>query len=521
MSGRSSDTLGARMDRRQEILRVYHEVRRRDPRDRDAFLADSCARDPELRREVESLLAAAEDEPDNAGGQQRATSTSVASATFPFPANRLAHYRILGKLGAGGMGEVYRARDEQLNRDVAIKVLPAVSVDDEAARARLVREARAAAALNHPHICTVHEVGEAAGRAYIAMELVEGQTLDARLTAGPLPFDEVMRYGGQLADALAHAHERGIVHRDLKSANVIVTPNGRLKVLDFGLAKRLTSNELTQVGTEFDATFTQPGTIMGTLAYMSPEQLRGQPTQAASDVWALGVVLYEMASALRPFQGQTAFELSDAILNDRPRSLPSSIQPALQSVISRCLEKEPGERYKSGGEVRAALDVMLMGGAGSGVAEMPPAPITERTQPVVTVTVSRRRVIGIGVAAVILAALGLATWKWLPVTADVRTLAVLPFENRLKDEDLEYLCEGIAESLIKQTSGLRMLKVSNLAAVLGLKPESADPAAAGRQLGAETVLAGTLEREGSRLLISARLVDVASGRQLWTNKYRP
>src|SRR5688572_21990334 len=198
---------------------------------------------------------------------------------------RLAHYRIISKLGAGGMGEVYRARDEQLDRDVAVKVLPASSFDDPTARARLVREARAAAALNHPNICTVHEVGEADGQAYIAMELVEGQTLRAKLVDGALPADQVVHYGRQLADALTHAHERGVVHRDLKSGNVIVTPDGRVKVLDFGLAKRSTATELSDVGTRQDFSLTLPGTTMGTLPYMAPEQLRGQSARMTTDIW--------------------------------------------------------------------------------------------------------------------------------------------------------------------------------------------------------------------------------------------
>jgi serine/threonine protein kinase len=198
---------------------------------------------------------------------------------------RLAHYRIISRLGAGGMGEVYRARDEQLDRDVAVKVLPASSFDDPTARARLVREARAAAALNHPNICTVYEVGEADGQAYIAMELVEGRTLSAMLHAGPMAAEHVVHYGRQLADALTHAHERGVIHRDLKSNNVIITPDRRVKVLDFGLAKRAADSDMTAAVTEIHASLTQAGTAVGTLPYMSPEQLRGEPVRVASDIW--------------------------------------------------------------------------------------------------------------------------------------------------------------------------------------------------------------------------------------------
>ena len=207
---------------------------------------------------------------------------------------------------------------------------PSSSFDDPTARARLVREARAAAALNHPNICTVYEVGEAEGQAYIAMELIEGQTLSAMLIAGPLPPAQVVHYGRQLADALTHAHERGVVHRDLKSNNVIVTPDRRVKVLDFGLAKRAVDSDMTAAITQMHASLTQAGTAVGTLPYMSPEQLRGENVQVSSDLWALGVMLYEMATGKRPFKGHTPFELSAAILSDEPVNVPAHLGPELQ-----------------------------------------------------------------------------------------------------------------------------------------------------------------------------------------------
>ena len=254
------------------------------------------------------------------------------------------------------MGEVYRARDEQLDRDVALKVLPALSFDDPTARARLVREARAAAALNHPNICTVYEVGEAEGQAYIGMELIEGQTLSAMLIAGPLPATHVVHYGRQLADALTHAHERGVVHRDLKSNNVIVTPDRRVKVLDFGLAKRAVDSDMTAAITQMHASLTQAGTAVGTLPYMSPEQLRGEHVQVSSDLWALGVMLYEMATGKRPFKGNTPFELSAAILSDDPVTVPAHLGAELRTAIAGCLVKDPRRRFANALDVRAALE---------------------------------------------------------------------------------------------------------------------------------------------------------------------
>jgi Tol biopolymer transport system component len=281
---------------------------------------------------------------------------------------RLGHYRIVEEIGKGGMGVVYRAHDEQLDRDVALKLLPAATLADESARARLLREARAAAALNHPHICTIHEVGEAGSQAYIAMEYLEGGPLSHVIPADGLPVEQLLRYGQQITAALTHAHERGIVHRDLKSGNVLITSDGRAKVLDFGLAKRLSGKELTEATTQSQASMTQAGALAGTVPYMAPEQLRGQPADARSDVWALGVVLYEMTAGARPFQGQTGFELSSAILNQAPPPLPAKVPLELRAVIERCLEKEPSRRYQRASEMHAALEAIQAGAGSPGVA---------------------------------------------------------------------------------------------------------------------------------------------------------
>src|SRR5262249_25333818 len=217
-------------------------------------------------------------------------------------------------------------------------------------------EARTISALNHPNICTIYEVGEADGRPYLAMEFIEGHTLSLEITSVGMAVDIVVRYGMQLADALAHAHERGIVHRDLKAANVIVPPSGRLKVLDFGLSRRLVSQSANEETTEFDSSWDDQHSITGTLAYMAPELLRGQEASPSSDIWALGILLYEMATGHRPFNRPSAFELSALILRDPPPQISPPLPPVLQSVIDKCLDKDPGQRYHSGGEVRAGLE---------------------------------------------------------------------------------------------------------------------------------------------------------------------
>lgn len=269
----------------------------------------------------------------------------------------LGHYRIEAQLGAGGMGVVYRARDTRLERTVAVKLIGERLLPDAAARERLVREARTASALNHPHICTIFEVGEAGGHAYIAMEHVEGQPLSALVPAGGLPVEAVLRYGSQVADALAHAHERSVIHRDLKSANVVITSEGRAKVLDFGLAQRLRKQELEEA-TGSQLSLSEAGSGAGTLHYMAPEVLRGEAADARSDIWALGVLLYEMATGELPFKGQTGYELSSAILREPPAPLPARVSAGLRAIIQRCLAKEPGQRYQRASEVRAALEAL-------------------------------------------------------------------------------------------------------------------------------------------------------------------
>jgi photosystem II stability/assembly factor-like uncharacterized protein len=267
----------------------------------------------------------------------------------------LGHYRIISKLGEGGMGVVYRAHDEVLQRDVALKFVGANLAGE--ARQTLLREARAASALSHPNICTIHEIGEASGEFYIVMELIAGEPLSALIARRPLPFESVVRYGAQIASALMHAHGRNIIHRDLKSSNMVVTAEGLLKVLDFGLARRLPP-ESKEIGTQtIDAIEAAP-TTGGTLPYIAPEVLRGESGDHRSDLWSLGVVLYEAITGEMPFQGRTGFEIISAILAQPPAPVPAHVPPGLTAIIQRCLAKEPALRYQGASEVHAALEAI-------------------------------------------------------------------------------------------------------------------------------------------------------------------
>ncbi|MBZ5645859.1 MAG: protein kinase [Acidobacteriia bacterium] len=422
----------------------------------------------------------------------------------------LSHYRILGQIGAGGMGVVYRAHDEQLQRDVALKVLPLSTFTDPAARARLLREARSAAALNHPHICTVYEVGEDDGQAYIAMELVQGTTLSARLTPGPMSADDVTRLGTQLSDALAHAHERGIVHRDLKSANIVITHDGRAKILDFGLAKRLSREVLDEV-TRSEESLTAPGTVAGTLAYMAPEQLRGQPGDEHSDIWALGVVLYEMATGKLPFRGQTGYEVSSAILDQPPRELPSKLPLELRAVIGRCLEKDPGRRYQRAGEVRAALEAIRAG---------------EVSWAAWRYALARRRwLMAAASIALLLLIVAAANYERIRTRVlggvpRVESLAVLPLENLSGDPEQDYLADGVHEALITDLAKLGGIKrVIARSSVMGYRKTSKPLSQIAKELGVDALISGSVLRSGDRVQITAHLIQASSEQQLWGDRY--
>jgi serine/threonine protein kinase len=339
------------LERWQQVKKLLAEALEKAPEDRRAYLDRACT-DPEMRREVESLIVAHEQEGatlvDEAAG---APTIALASGT------RIGAYEIIAQLGAGGMGVVYKARDAKLGRLVALKFLPESLVADSTARARLLREAQHASALNHPNIATIYEADENAGQVYIAMELIEGRSLSAVVPADGLAPQTAIRYGIEIAGALAHAHEHGIIHRDLKPANVMITSAGHAKVLDFGLAKRVSSAELSDE-TLLQHSLTKPGAIVGTLQYMAPETLRGEQADVRTDLWGVGAILHEMLVGAPPFGGKTAYELTSAILREQPKPLPHRVPASLRTMVQRCLAKEREHRYQQSGEIRAALEAI-------------------------------------------------------------------------------------------------------------------------------------------------------------------
>ena len=424
------------------------------------------------------------------------------------PGFRLGTYEILDMLGAGGMGVVYRARDRKLGRDVAIKVLPDDPTADPARVARFEREARMLAAVNHSAIAAIYGAEEDGPIRYIVMELVEGETLGQRLDTGPLAIADALRIGAQIAEALEFAHEKGVLHRDLKPANIKITPEGKVKVLDFGLAKAMDvspAGDMSRSPTIVMAD-SRPGEVVGTPEFMSPEQARGKETDRRTDVWAFGCILYEMLTGLRAFTGETVPDVLAAILDKEPdwNKLPARTPQSVRELLARCLEKDPGRRLRDAGDARLALEATLAGlSGGGGVA-----------------TVGRRRTRRIAAAVAAAAALAFAAYLLLRPRTDAsgrgapaRQLAVLPFRNLTGSPDGELWGLGMLETVSARLANVPGLQVVTPRATV--EAVDADPSfvRVAQRLGANTLLAGTLQRENERFRITYRIVD-ARGNQL-------
>ncbi|MGD8439076.1 MAG: protein kinase [Holophagae bacterium] len=442
-----------------------------------------------------------------------------------FPGSRLGHYRIVEKVGEGGMGVVYEAEDTRLGRRVAVKLLQEELGGGEEPVERLRREAQAASALNHPHICTIHEIGEHDGRPFVVMELLQGRSLDRLVAAGPLDTERLVRIADQVADALEAAHAAGIVHRDLKPANVFITRRGDAKLLDFGLAKRGGGSPGAHGRTGLPTVsvpLTLAGTVLGTAAYMSPEQARGRVVDARSDIFSLGVVLYEMATGKLPFPGDTMADAFAAILDREPEK-PSIVNPSLptglDSVIGKALAKDPDHRYQSAAELRADLRSLLGDASAVGLTDSGQQPWTHRL---------RRRVLGAAGAAA-LAVLAVAGTLWVrhrpepDPDAAVKRIAVLPFENLGATED-EYFADGITEEITSRLAGLQGLGVTSRTSAVGYKGKDKSAPEVGRELGVEYVLEGAVrwERGGEgegRVRVTPQLIRVADDEQVWGERY--
>ena len=403
----------------------------------------------------------------------------------------VSHYRITSQIGSGGMGVVYEAEDTSLGRHVALKFLPAALASDDSLLQRFHREARAASSLNHPNICTIHGIEQFETDHYIVMELLDGESLADRIRRGPIDIDTLLTLGIQIVDALESAHSKGIVHRDLKPANIFITARGQAKILDFGLAKieRRPGAEPSAVMTAVrNEELTSAGATVGTVAYMSPEQARGQVTDTRTDLFSLGTVLYQMATGVLPFQGDTSAVVFEAILNREPppiTQLNASLPAELSRIIIQALEKDRDLRYQSATELKTALKRLKrdLGSGGKSVADSSAArPGTSQT---------RRE----------------------------NSIAVLYFENLSGVKEDEYLRDGITEDITTELSKIKGLKTFSRAMVLNYRDKSVTAGQVGKELGASYVLAGSLRRSGARLRINAQLVDANTDFPLWSERY--
>jgi TolB-like protein/Tfp pilus assembly protein PilF len=447
------------------------------------------------------------------------------------PGTKLGPYEIKSSLGAGGMGEVYRATDTKLGRDVALKLLPPEVAHDPERLARFQREAKSLAQLDHPNIVTIYSVEECDGVHFLTMQLVEGQPLDRVIPAGGLQLPQIVEIASALGDALAAAHDKGIVHRDLKPVNVMLSKEGRVKVLDFGLAKDVSAPDAADATLTSDHQ-TQAGVVMGTPAYMSPEQTSGRPIDHRTDIFSLGVVLHEMSTGRRPFEGHSSAELISAILRDTPPPVTQSrpdLPSGLARIVRRCLEKDPQHRVQTArdvsnefrdlrsgevrGEVRGGIRDEVRPPSAAAPAEVQAAPARDISE-----IKPRKTVWAIAAILLLIGAAGVAYLK-LHKAGTIDSIAVLPLENRSNDPDADYIPDGITESINNSLAGLPSLTVIPHSVALHYKGKSTDVRKVGDDLHVQSVLTGSVAERGDELTIDVELDDIQNGKQLWGKRY--
>jgi serine/threonine protein kinase len=508
-------------DRWRRVEQLYHSAMELGEGERAKYLENSCSGDESLRREVESLLEHAGKAADFL---ELPALERMARLDVRFPEKQgersqedpleisgrsISHYRVAGKLGGGGMGIVYKAEDIRLGRSVALKFLPQEANSDPVALERFRREARAASALNHANICTVYDIGEHQGRQFIVMELLEGQTLKHALTSGPMEAPAIARIGLQIAEALQAAHAKGIVHRDIKPANIFVGKRQQVKVLDFGLAKLLLPVETET--TLLDEEVHTRGPV-GTLPYMAPEQALGREVDARTDIYALGMVLYEMAASKRPFREDFPTHLMDDILHQTPPAVGRGIPDRLNQIALKCLEKNPQNRYASADQLIAALEEL----AGSS------------SRPEISGGHASRRWLwaAAGLAALLVAGTGFLasvagrrTRLSSKPPANINSVAILPLANLSGDSSQDYFSEGITEALTTELAQIGSLRVISRTSAMHFKDSRETLPEIARKLDVDAIVEGSVTRSAGRVRITARMIDTKADRDLWARTY--
>src|SRR5215813_1774226 len=502
------------LERWQQIGRIFKGALERAGQGRASYLQQECAGDNELRREVEALLSSNEQAgsfmeamPSTVAGLTEPASTvgsTLHHAADPFLGRIVSNYRLEERLAAGGMGVLYRATDLRLGRSVAVKVLSRQLAPDETARARFLREARAASALDHPNIGAIYHVEEQQGELFIVMAFYQGETLKQRLQKGPLPVPEALEVLRQIAVGLEAAHRAGIVHRDIKPANLIRTNEGAVKILDFGLAKLASESQA--------AAMTQSEGAVGTVSYMSPEQLRGA-ADARSDLWSFGVVAHELLTGVSPFQAESGASTASTmmrILNAEPPALASvpGVPDSLAKLVAQLLRTAPDERPQSASEVLSRLD-----------RSSPPSRRRRKLSRVLLATA-----LVTGAVLVSLAGLNLGGWRDRlfagPAAANIRSLAVLPLDNFSRDPEQEYFADGMTEELIANLAKISSLRVISRTSVMRYKGALKPLREIARELKVDAVVEGSVLREGERVRITAQLIHGPSEKHLWAESYQ-
>jgi serine/threonine protein kinase/tetratricopeptide (TPR) repeat protein len=508
-------------ERWQKINDLFQTASERAPEERTTYLDQACGGDEELHREVVSLITSYERSTDFIEAPAFAISPELLAKDAPgaLVGKAFGHYKVESLIGAGGMGEVYLARDEMLGRKVALKLLPAHLTADEAQLGRLQSEARTASALNHPNILTVYEIGAEGGRQFIATEFIAGVTVRTALASGRIHLPDVLDIGVQVASALAAAHEIGVVHRDIKPENIMWRPDGYAKVLDFGIAKlgeQAPWPDIPENGAAASTRLTCAGAFLGTPSYVSPEQARGEEADARSDIWSLGVVLYEMVGGTAPFAGETPRDCMVAILNTEPPPL-SGIVPdvpaQLQSIVQKALRKDAGERYQTIQEMLSDLRE-LKGALEAGSHPARDESFVRRK--------GRRRAafVAAGGAILLAAALIYSHYFTNPAPApDTKSIAVLPFVDLSPAHDQQSFCDGIQQEIITSLTKIADLKVISRNSTLRYRRAPANLPEIAKQLEVANILEGTVQKEGEKVRVNVQLINAPRDSHLWAEKY--
>jgi serine/threonine protein kinase/tetratricopeptide (TPR) repeat protein len=505
-----------------QIKDLLDKALARDVVARSAFLDQACSDDPFLRKEVEALLAA------NDQIHASFLRTSPLACVGLTKGTRLGEYEVESLLGAGGMGEVYRARDVRLHRAVAIKVLPTVLSCSPDRLHRFEQEARAAAALNHPNILAVYQLGDYDGAPYLVSELLEGETLREQLGRVPMMVAKAMDFAIQIARGLAAAHEKGIVHRDLKPENLFVTKDGRVKILDFGLAKLTLPQPSTENSTAPLGDQTEPGVVLGTVGYISPEQVRGQTADHRADIFSFGAIAYEMLTGKRAFQGESSAETMTAILKQNPQSMcetAAGIPSALQRIVQRCLEKSPEQRFQSASDLAFALEALSDSGSSALAAEPLPKRSRQGWKWAAALAVAFALALALALVLPLPAKIGawreqLVGWTGKSNTERVHSLAVLPLQNLSGDPEQEYFADGMTEELTTDLSKIGGLRVISRTSAMRYKGVNKPLPEIARELNVDGVIEGSVERSGNRVRITAELIHAPSDTHLWAESYQ-